>query len=98
MNLVRLVTPATGNRTMSCEDRVYSAEIGVANFIPDFDAPALIANGWLPCQADENTLAGPSGERPEAPYLGQLFTDTTVGTSMVFDGQRWRDAATHADC
>ena len=98
MHLVCLVTPATGNRTISCQGRVYTSKIGVANFVPDFDAPVLIANGWLPCQTDENTPTGPSAERPVEPLRGEIFIDSTVGAALIFDGLRWRDAATHADC
>lgn len=71
--------------------RSYTGLAGSPQLVPDFDAIALEANGWT--HAGEG---GATSARPATPKKGQTFNDTTVGTTIKWDGKTWRNATTGA--
>jgi hypothetical protein len=61
--------------------------------VPDFDAQALGANGWL-LTAKDGT--GTTAQRPSAPFIDARYYDTDVGAILVYDGAAWLNAITGA--
>jgi len=89
--MVRMFPPPGGAlRRMTVEGRLYEVPEG-ENFldVPIEDARVLAYNGWF-----DLGPVGPTEARPAAPLRGYMFTDTTVGLVMIFDGQAWRDFLT----
>lgn len=102
MTNYRVLPPVSASRQMiRLNGRNYSAAPGQAIDVPDFDAPALAANGWMivaPSAATTGRLghAAAGTIAPTADTPGQLFFDTTLGKLIVSDGTNWRDPATGA--
>lgn len=82
--------PGHPHRLATVEGRTYEVPEGQAYLdVPVEDARPLSHNGWLdagPC--------GPSEGRPADPLRGFMFTDTTIGLVLIFDGLAWRDFIT----
>jgi hypothetical protein len=90
---MRLLPPATGNATHTVCGRTYVGVPGTPQDVPDFDAPVLQANGW---QILALGGSGATAARPVNPLKGTTYTDTTVGSEIVWDGKAWRHKVTGA--
>ncbi|MGO9006611.1 MAG: hypothetical protein ACLQIQ_07500 [Beijerinckiaceae bacterium] len=92
MNVRMLPPVAVNQQARTVNGRTYSGTPGTVQDIPDFDANALAANGWI-----NVAFSGPTSARPTAtvaPYAataGLPFYDTTLGKVIVYDGATWRD-------
>ncbi|MBR0760720.1 hypothetical protein [Bradyrhizobium japonicum] len=78
--------------------RAYSATKGGVIDVPgdiNGDAQTLLsARDPLPGGMNYFILlgqSGPTSARPSYPALGQAFIDTTVGSTLFYDGASWRD-------
>jgi hypothetical protein len=77
------------------QGRTYSAAPGQVLDVPDFDAAALRAQGWiavtfgLPARIQGGI--GPTAQRPSPAWPEAHYFDTTLGKLAVFDGVNWRD-------
>lgn len=82
--------PGHPHRLATVEGRTYEVPEGQAYLdVPVEDARPLSYNGWLdagPC--------GPTESRPADPLRGFMFTDTSIGLVLIFDGGAWRDFIT----
>jgi hypothetical protein len=86
-------------QTIAVNGRTYSASPGSALDVPDFDAGALAANGWIKVAPSGPTSARPTPAATRAPYIagnGSQFFDTTLTALIVYDGATWRNPATGA--
>lgn len=88
---VQMIAPNTN--TVRVNGRAYTGTTNTALTVPDFDATALEANGWV--------LISPAGSgataaRPARPNKGLQFYDSTVGANIVWDGLAWRNHASGA--
>jgi hypothetical protein len=93
---------ANAATTMKVNGRTYTCAVGGTPIIvPDFDAFALLANGWLPSTTGG---AGTTAQRPTAnpatgtpaPRVGFTYFDTTLGTKIIWNGKNWINHATGA--
>jgi hypothetical protein len=86
-----------GYQTVVANGRTYNGVPGTSQDIPDFDAAVLAANGWT-----KVSLVGPTSSRPNSsmnaflPNRIDVYFDTTLGTSIKWDGQVWRRIDTSA--
>jgi hypothetical protein len=99
MNFRMLPPIAVTAQTMTVNGRTYAAAPGSALDVPDFDAGALAANGWIKVAPSGPTSARPTPAATGAPYIGGVgshFYDTTLAQLIVFDGATWRNPATGA--
>lgn len=84
---IRLLSPAGSTNTIVVNGRSYTAAAGTVFDVADFDAVALVANGWVPC----NDGVGTTAQRPVVPpFVGFRYFDTTVPASIIWDGVNWR--------
>ena len=91
---LQLIPPGDGKHsTTKVNGRTYTATPGMVMTVPDFDAVALQANGWIPCAPGG---VGSTAQRPAAPKVGTAYLDTTVGGIVIWDGVAWRHHATGA--
>jgi hypothetical protein len=89
---VRLLPPNNVQyQTLTVSGRTYKAAPGAILDVPDFDAPGLMANGWI-----EVATVGTTAQRPAKPNLAQKYMDTSLGLIVVFDGSKWRNSITAA--
>jgi hypothetical protein len=92
MATIRLLPPLDVKfQTLTTNGRNHSAAPGVVHDVIDFDADSLGGNGWT--RVGE---VGATAQRPVNPARGKLFTDTSVGAMIIFDGATWRNPATGA--
>jgi hypothetical protein len=71
------------------------------SYVPEADAFVLTANGWLKSAMD---AAGTTAQRPAAnhalgispPRVGLRYYDTTIGATVIWNGQTWVYYATGA--
>jgi hypothetical protein len=93
----RSAATLAGGRASRAETEVngrsYICTAGAALAVPDFDAQALGANGWL-LTAKDGT--GTTAQRPSAPLIDARYYDTDVGAILVYDGAAWLNAITGA--
>jgi hypothetical protein len=70
--------------------RKYVPVQGTPVSVPDYDATALEANGWV--RVGET---GTTAQRPTTGlFVGRRWTDSTVGGDVVWDGKNWRHHVT----
>ncbi len=96
MATIRFVPPTSGAASIKVSGgRSYSAATGGTVDVPDFDAPALEANGWISVAKSVGTTA----QRPIllAIARGYFYHDTTLGVNIVWDGITWRSCDTGAN-
>jgi len=88
--------PETG--ALKTSGRTYSGSPGTVLDVPDFDAAALAALGWLPAcfglPALKQGGSGPTSGRPSNPKPGCHYYDVTVGDLAVWDAAAWRSPTT----
>jgi hypothetical protein len=92
----RLIPPSTGVASTTVNGRTYFTAPG-AQDVPEFDAEALEANGWMAVAYSGTTAQRPTstlgtqaqGHTPLAP--GVKFFDSTLGFLLTWDGKLWRD-------
>jgi hypothetical protein len=86
-----------GATAVTLPGRTYTAAPGQVLDVPDFDAAALQAQGWIAISFGLSARiqggSGPSTQRPSPPWVGCHFFDTTLGKLVVYDGGAWRDPA-----
>ena len=88
---IRMLCPASGNKTHTVNGRVYTGVAGTPQDVPDFDAAELEANGWTAFCADG---VGTTANRPTTGlFRGMQYADTTLGYPVVYDGAAWRNMA-----
>ena len=96
----RLLPPPAARSPIRVNGRTYLPTAAAFQDVPDVDAPALTANGWVLVAP-----VGTSSERPVpgdgtvpagATLRGTEFIDTTLGAVVVHDGSVWRNALTGA--
>lgn len=92
MGTVQMHAPASG-ATTTVNGRKYVGVAGTPQNVPDFDATALEANGWI-ITAPGGT--GTTAQRPAAPAVGLQYHDTTVAAIVKWDGKAWRNVLTGA--
>lgn len=85
---IRLMPPSSGCIARTVSGRTYTSTVGVPIDVPDFDAPALEANGWTTIGPVSTTAA-----RPTNPVKGKAYVDTTTNSTIYWDGKTWRDHA-----
>ena len=94
LSFTMLPPSAASSATTKVNGRTYTCAAGaLLSGVPQFDVPALEANGWT------KTTSGGSGAtaaRPANPTRGQTFYDTTVGAMLIWTGTIWAHEATGA--
>ena len=94
MTTHRLIPPGgPGTNPITVNGRTYSCAAGSTIDVPDFDAQVLMANGWSTAAAGG---AGLTANRPANPTKGMQFHDTTLNSTVVYDGRTWRNPKTGA--
>lgn len=89
--------PATGNKTTRINGRTYTGVLGTPQTVPDFDADALQANGWMRVAVTGTTAQRPTSAGVGVPLaVGYSYNDTTLAAMIRWDGAKWRDAITGA--
>lgn len=92
---IRVFPSASAPTTIVVNGRTYTCAVGGTPLIvPEGDAFALLANGWLATARDG---AGATTDRPvadpstgtSAPRVGYEFYDTTVGGKVIWNGTAW---------
>ena len=92
--LVRMLPPqappGSAFHKMLVEGRLYEVPEG-QNYldVPIEDARVLASNGWF-----DLGPVGPTEARPANRLRGYMFTDTSIGLVLLFDGRVWRDFLT----
>lgn len=93
----------SGSKTAKVNGRTYSCTVGSTIDVPEFDAQALEAAGFL-----NMGTSGPTTQRPAYPPnatsearvsgvpFGARMIDTTLNVAAVFTGAVWVNAATGA--
>lgn len=87
----RLLPPALGD-TENIFGVIYKAQPGTVLDVPDNHAAVLAANKWVDLGPVDNV----ANARPKGPKRGDLFIDTALVKTIVFDGRVWRDPVTGA--
>lgn len=88
----RLLCPSSRNGSAcTVNGRTYACTPSTAIDVPDFDADALCANGYVKVAA---AGVGTTAQRPANPKNGDEYHDTTLGKNVVFHAGNWRDPAT----
>jgi len=85
MATVRLAPPASGPPTIRVNGRTHTCAQGATIDVPQFDADELAANGWIVLAR----AVGATAARPVNPPVGTVFSDTTVGAAVVWNGKSW---------
>jgi hypothetical protein len=94
--MMRFMPPSNGVTTVRLADRLYTCPANGTIDVPDFDAPQLEANGWIPVA---NGGVGSTAQRPvnwTAAHRARQFHDTTLANNIIWDGLRWRNSDTGA--
>jgi hypothetical protein len=77
--------------------RSYTGTPGSTYDVPDFDAGALAANGWIDCGISCATSERPVATAvPNLLYPGLQVIDTTLSEVIRWDGAAWRNVLTGA--
>jgi len=100
---VRVFPPSNPNRSPHViNGRTYTCPTGSYLDVPDDDAYALNANGWI-LAAGRPGQVGTNAQRPTSyvgdgtkPAPGTTFLDTTLGFIIVYDGLVWRNPSSGA--
>lgn len=91
-NYIMMPNGSAKTTTVKVNGRTYSCALGSTVTVPDFDAPALSANGWITFPG----TAGTTAQRPTKTPDGQplpvptIYNDTTLGYGVIWDGVNWR--------
>jgi hypothetical protein len=94
MPLLRMLAPAgPATTTTRVNGRAYTGTPGTPIDVPDFDAFALEANGWLTTALHG---VGTTAARPLNPFKGMVYLDTTLAVPIKYDGANWRNQSSGA--
>ena len=93
MPTVQVLPPANGPLTIEVFGRKFTTTAGTPISVNDNEANILAANGWIICALGGH---GPTSGRPTNPKKNDRYTDTTVGSDLVWDGAAWRHVTTGA--
>lgn len=89
MPSLRMIPPATDNRTIAVNGRTYTCPVDGTIDVPDFDALVMQTNGW---HIAATGGVGASAARPVYSLAdkGKQFHDLTLGKNILWDGKKWR--------
>lgn len=79
-------TGAPNPFTIPGTTRTYNCAAGSTLDVPYPDAPRLADAGWIKMGGQGNCQVGPTTSRPTDAVINQLYTDTTVGALIVYNG------------
>ena len=104
-NLIRISAAniASGTRKGVVNGRNYSCAVGSVIDVPEADAAALEAQGFISLGQVGTTATRPtypptstSEARVVEPPFGKRMVDTTIGAAIIFNGSVWINAVTGA--
>ena len=87
----RFIPPKGNAASLTVNGRTYSCAAGATIDVPNMDASIFAANGWCAVAG-----SGTTAQRPTTPFFGQLYHDTTLNYTVVWEGSAWRNPATGA--
>lgn len=91
MPTLQVLPPANGPTTIQVFGRTFTTTAGVPIPVNDNEAAILAANGWIICATGGH---GATANRPVNPAINTRYTDTTVGSDVLWDGKSWRHVTT----